>query len=164
VTPGRTGQRWSGCAAALLIVATAPGATTSQEPAPAPVQTLCVLDFQRLGDDPRSDWLQRGLADLMIANLSSLSPYLVIERRHLRDILREHGLAASGLVDVGTAVQRARLAKAQVLLLGSFARQGDLLAIQARLIRVGEIAGKKALQQAAEVLGDRVIQALVSGR
>jgi hypothetical protein len=100
----------------------------------------------------------------MIANLSSLSPYLVIERRHLRDILREHGLAASGLVDVGTAVQRARLAKAQVLLLGSFARQGDLLAIQARLIRVGEIAGKKALQQAAEVLGDRVIQALVSGR
>jgi tetratricopeptide (TPR) repeat protein len=111
---------------------------TSTAPNPAPVQTLCILDFHRLGDDARADWLEQGLADMMINTMHSLSPYLVIERKHLKDILREHGLAQSGLVDIGTAVRQAQLAKAQLLLQGSFARQGDELTIQVRLIRVSD--------------------------
>jgi hypothetical protein len=63
-----------------------------------------VLDFQRLGNDSRSDWLEQGLADLMIETMSSISPYLVIERRHLREILEEQRLAATGLVDADRAV------------------------------------------------------------
>jgi tetratricopeptide (TPR) repeat protein len=101
-----------------------------------PLQTLCVLDFQRLGDDARSDWLQQGLADLMIGTMASASPYLVVERRHLREMLAEQGLAMSGLVDIKTAVRGARIASAQLLVQGSFARHGDLLTIQVRLIRV----------------------------
>lgn len=107
---------------------------------PPPVQTLCILNFNRLGDDASTDWLQRGLADMMISSMNRLSPFQVIERAHLRDLLREHGLATSGLLDTDTdtAIQQARLAKAQLLLLGSFARQQDQLTIQVRLLRISD--------------------------
>jgi TolB-like protein len=101
-------------------------------------ETLAVLDFQRLGDDASADWLEQGLADMMIGVLQSDSPYLVIERKHLREILQEHGLQQSGLVDIDSAVGRARLTKAQLLLLGSFARQGDILTVQVRLVRIAD--------------------------
>jgi TolB-like protein len=118
---------------ALLTAGLAAAAPNS-----APVQTLCILDFHRLGDDARADWLEQGLADMMINTMHSLSPYLVIERKHLKEILREHGLTRSGLVDTETAVRQAQVAKAQLLLQGSFARQGDELTIQVRLIRVSD--------------------------
>jgi TolB-like protein len=118
----------------ILLAAVQPSAAQT----PAPIQTLCVLDFQRLGDDSRSDWLEQGLADLMIGTMSSTSPYLVIERRHLREILQEQRLAASGLIDIGTAVRGARLARAELILQGSFVRHGDRLTIQVRLIRVSD--------------------------
>ena len=107
-------------------------------PEPPTAETLCILDFNRLGDDASVDWLQRGLADMMISTMNRLSPYQVVEREHLRDILREHGLAASGLMDMDTAFRQARLAKAQLLLMGSFARQQDRLTIQVRVIRIAD--------------------------
>jgi TolB-like protein len=119
---------------AALVILCAPALSPAQ--GAAPLQTLCVLDFQRLGDDARSDWLQQGLADLMIGTMASVSPYLVIERTHLREMLAEQGLASSGLLDVETAVRGAGLARAQSILQGSFARHGDRLTIQARLVRV----------------------------
>ena len=119
-------------AASLLVCATPAAAA---EP---PAQTLCVLDFNRLGDDAGMDWLQEGLADMIIGAMNGLGPYQVIERQYLKEILREHGLAAHGLVDRDTAIRQARLAKAQLLLLGGFAGQGDRLTIQVRLIRISD--------------------------
>jgi TolB-like protein len=105
---------------------------------PSPGQTLCVLDFNRLGDDGTMDWLQQGLADMMIGTLNRLTQYRVVERKYLREILREHGLATSGLVDMSTAVRGARLARAQLLLLGNFVRQEDRLTVRVRLIRLAD--------------------------
>jgi tetratricopeptide (TPR) repeat protein len=119
----------------LVLLVAWPGTAVAQPPSP---QTLCILDFNRLGDDASVDWLERGLADMMIGTMNRIGPYRVVERQHLRDILREHGLASSGLVDMDTAVRRARLAKAELLLLGSFARQQDQLTIQVRLMRVAD--------------------------
>ncbi len=121
----------------VLVVLVAIGLASAAND-PVPVQTLCILDFHRLGDDARADWLEQGLADMMIRTMDSLSPYLVIERKHLREILREHGLAGSGIVDVTTAVRQAQLVKAELLLLGSFALEGDQLTIQVRLVRVSD--------------------------
>ena len=73
----RLGLLSAGALAVLLVVGLAPAANDA-----APVQTLCILDFQRLGNDSRADWLEQGLADLMIRTMDSLSPYLVIERKH----------------------------------------------------------------------------------
>ena len=75
---------------------------------------------------------------MIIGAMNGLGPYQVIERQYLKEILREHGLAAHGLMDRDTAIRQARLAKAQLLLLGSFAGQGDRLTIQVRLIRISD--------------------------
>ena len=136
--PSRRSRRGTSGAAATLLAVLLSGSISTTQPMPAVVETLCVLDFQRLGDDADTDWLEQGLADMMISVLQSDSPYLVIERRHLREILQEHGLAQSGLVDLDSAVRRARLTKAQLLLLGSFARQGDIVTVQVRLVRVAD--------------------------
>jgi curli biogenesis system outer membrane secretion channel CsgG len=106
----------------LPHLAMAQGATTAASPARHALQTLCILDFNRLGDDAGEDWLQRGLADMMISTMNRLGPYHAIEREHLKELLREHRLAASGLVDVDAAIRQGRLARAELLLLGSFAR------------------------------------------
>jgi hypothetical protein len=127
---------WSLVAVSTALLAIG-SAATAQQP-DVPVQTLCVLDFHRLGDDARADWLEQGLADLMIGTMHSASPYLVVERRHLKQILDEHGLAQKGLLDIQTAVRGASLAKAQLLLQGSFGWKGDDLSIQVRLIRVSD--------------------------
>ena len=136
------GDRVVRCVAFLLMLAAGvPSAAQNS----VPIQTLCILDFQRLGDDARSDWLSQGLADMLIDTMNSTNHYLVVERKHLKAMLREHDLAASGPVDTGTAVRQARLAKADLLIQGSFARQGDDLIVQLRMIRVSD---QKVLGQA----------------
>jgi len=126
----------------VALLALCPGPASAQADPPggaaSSAQSLCILDFERLGDDASLDWLRQGLADMMIGTMNRLGPYRVIERHRLREILQEHGLAASGLVDIQTAVRRAGLARAQLLLLGSFARQEDRLSVQVRLIRVAD--------------------------
>ena len=55
--------------AVSLLVCFTP--TAAAEP---PAQTLCVLDFNRLGDDASMDWLQEGLADMIIGTMNGLGP------------------------------------------------------------------------------------------
>ena len=98
-------------------------------------ETLCILDFHRLGNDARMDWLKRGLSDMMITTMNRLSPYTLLNREDLNEILKEHNLISTGFIDEETAIQQARLAKAQYLLLGNFTIQKEVI-IQARLIRV----------------------------
>ena len=111
-------------------------AAAARAPRSAPAQTLCILDFNRLGDDESTDWLRRGLADMMITTMNRLGPFQVVDRRHLKELLREHGLATSGAVDVDTGVQQAQLAGAQILLLGNFVHEEGATTVQVRLIRV----------------------------
>lgn len=99
-------------------------------------EILCILDFNRLGNDASMDWLKRGLSDMMITAMNRLSPYEIIDREHLKETLKEHGLVSSGLVDTELGIKQARLAKAQLLLLGNFARQQEKVTIRVRLIRI----------------------------
>lgn len=101
-------------------------------------ETLCVLDFNRLGDDQSMDWLKRGLSDMMIHLMHRLSPYQLINRQDLTAILKEHQLAESGLAEMEKALTQARLAQARYLLLGNFVIQEKRLTIQVRMIDVND--------------------------
>ncbi len=104
------------------------------------VQRLCVLDLNRLGDGDGLDWLQRGLADLLIVTLAERSEFEVLEREHLHAVLEEHELIVRGIVDPDTAARQARILRADVLLAGSFALLEGRLLVQTRLIRVSDQA------------------------
>ena len=103
-----------------------------------PGQTLCILDFNRLGDEDSMDWLRRGLADMMITTMNRVSLFQIVDRTRLMEILQTHGAGTSGPVDVDTEFRQARLVKAQFLLVGNYALRSGVIAIQTRLIRVAD--------------------------
>jgi TolB-like protein len=141
-------------AAALGLILSIAGPATGWGESPPPA--LCVLDFLSLDEKGELSWLEAGLADLMIRTLGRSGSHRVLERRRLREILREHALEAQGITE-GEAVRRARLARADLVLLGSFARSGDELGVQARLIRLSD----QRVVAAARWTGspDRVLEA-----
>ena len=105
---------------------------------PAYAETLCILDFNRLGDDDSADWLRRGLSDMMITVMSRAGAYEVVDRAHLVATLREHGLLETGLVDEASALKQAQLVKAQLLLMGQFVRKDKEVSIQIRLLSLSD--------------------------
>ena len=110
--------------------------TLGQVQAKSSEQTLCILDFNRLGDDSSFDWLKQGLSDMMITTMSRAGRYQIIDRKHLQEVLREHKLAQGGFLNTEEAINRAQIAGAGMLLLGNFARQDSSITIQVRLLHL----------------------------
>lgn len=102
-----------------------------------PDSTLAVLYFENLGDNPDLDPIQKGLADMMITDLSKVKKLRVIERTRMQKLLEEMGLGMTGLVDERTAPRVGKLLGAARLVKGSFVELGgDQLRINANLIPV----------------------------
>jgi len=123
-----------------LLISFAVLAVLCATPATAHAQadSLCILDFNRLGDDSSMDWLTPGLADMMITTMNRMSPYRVLNREHLREILQEHRLRSSGLTNLESALQQAQIVKAELLLMGSFAVKKERLIVQVRLLQISD--------------------------
>ncbi len=96
--------------------------------------TIGVLYFQNATGDKDLDPLQKGLAIMLISDLSSLEGYQVVERPRLQALLEELKLHASGLVDPQTMVRLRRLLQANWLIGGDFTGSRDLLRIQGRKV------------------------------
>jgi len=131
-------SRWRGIAAlAALAWATAvPGAET-----PAGEdgrRTIAVMYFQNnamLGKEAMAP-LEKGLADMLITELSKIEALKVVERAQLQSLIREMKIGQTGVVDESTAQQMGKLLGAESLLLGSFATDpaGKKMRIDARIV------------------------------
>ena len=120
-------------------VAQAPGATPS---AAAPtVQTLAVLNFDNNTGRADYDPMGRGIAAMMITDLSASPDLKVVEREKMQDVLNEQNMQHSALFDSTTAVRAGRLLGAQYIATGSLAASSPQIRIDMRVIRVetGEI-------------------------
>ncbi|MEJ2636284.1 MAG: tetratricopeptide repeat protein [Calditrichia bacterium] len=82
--------------------------------------SIAVLYFQNLGRATRLDPLQKGLADMMITDLSQVKQLSVVERVKLQKLLDEMGLGMSGLVDETTAPRMGKLLGAGKLVKGTY--------------------------------------------
>jgi len=114
----------------LFIVAGA-GAQAAPDQAPAAV---AVMDFDNRSPSGQWPWLGRGLADMIVTDLSASGRLVILEREKLNDILRELDLGATGLVDPATASHVGRLARVDWVLYGSFLKKADALKIEAHLL------------------------------
>jgi TolB-like protein len=83
-------------------------------------QTVAVTPFRNLGD-ARFDSLGKGMASMLITDLSQVPALQVIERVKLQVLMDEMALGASGLVDPRSATRMGRLLKASHLTTGSLA-------------------------------------------
>jgi TolB-like protein len=97
---------------------------------------VAIIYFENSSDDPSLNKLKKGLADMMITDLSNINMLNIVERDRLEAILKEQKLSKSSQVDPATAAKVGKLLGAQVILTGGYFEMMGSLRIDARFIDV----------------------------
>lgn len=114
-------------------------------------QTIAVLDFTNnsLLNKAEFESLSKGLAEMLISELSQVPALEVVERQKLNALLAEMQLAQTGLISETSTAKIGQLLGAQYLVLGSFmAVPGNKIRIDARSVHVE--TGKTLLAEKSE--------------
>lgn len=90
------------------------------ETASVPANTVAVLYFENKGTQRNLDPLQKGIAEMLITDLSKVKSLRVIERIRMQKMMEELKFGQSGLVDDKSAPRMGKLLGANRLLKGSF--------------------------------------------
>ncbi len=112
--------------------ATAPAAEATTPEGP----TVAVLYFDYAGDSEEMAVLRKGLAQMLVSDLSGLAGIRVVERERLEEVLAELELQESRKVDQRTAAKIGKLLGAKYLVLGSYFELLGTLRADARVVEV----------------------------
>lgn len=107
-----------------------------------PANTVAILYFENKGQKAEFNPLQKGLAEMIITDLSKVRSLKVVERIRLQKLVEEMNLAETDLVDQKTAPRLGKLLGAYRLIKGSFFElKGDKMNIDAFVTqtRTGEL-------------------------
>ncbi len=85
-----------------------------------PENTLAVTYFKNTGANRDFDPLQKGLADMLITDLSKVKALKVVERIKMQKLMEEIGLGMTGIVEESSAPRFGKLLGASRLINGSF--------------------------------------------
>jgi TolB-like protein len=102
-------------------------------------RTVAVLYFDNnsLMKKDEMEPLSKGLADMLITELSKIEQFQVVERANLQQILEEMKLGQSGAIEGSKAQEVGKMLGAENLILGSYMLMLDgKLRIDARLVEV----------------------------
>jgi len=105
-------------------------------PAQASPHTLAVAYFDNNSGDAQYDPLRKGLADMLITDLFTLSSLKVVEREKLNAVVDELKLGQTKLVDKTTAVKMGKLLSAEYVLTGGLTVSKQTLRLDARVFKV----------------------------
>lgn len=104
-----------------------------------PDNTVAVLYFKNMGTQQDLDPLQKGIAEMLITDLSKVRSLKLIERLRVQKLLEEMGLGMTGFVDDATAPRVGRLLGASRLVNGTYIDLTDLgLRMDAGLLQIKE--------------------------
>jgi TolB-like protein len=99
--------------------------------------TIAVLYFDNnsVVDKDKVEPLKKGLADMLITNLTKVQAFRVVERERLNDIMIELKLNQTDAIDQTTAQKVGKLLGAQTLLLGSYVNfYGGKMRVDLRIV------------------------------
>lgn len=94
--------------------------------------TIAVVDFTDLNGSVTE--LGRFLAEELSSALAEAGGLRVIDRIHLRSLLQEHKLAATGVIDPATARKLGEIAGVQALVTGTITEFGDSVRLTAKVL------------------------------
>jgi len=135
----------------------------------ATAPTVAVSYFENVDGQKELDPLSKGIADMLITDLTKLSSLKVVEREKLEELLSEIEINKSAYFDKKTAQKLGSGLGAEFILTGSFFMHNGEMRIDTRLLRVetGEVlladyvSGKKAEFFALQKkLTDKIIKSL----
>jgi TolB-like protein len=101
--------------------------------------TLAVLDFENnsLINAQEYSSLSKGLADILISELSRISSIKVVERRYLKALIDKIKLSQAGIISENASIQVGKLVGAQNLVFGGFIVMPDRkIRIDIRIVEV----------------------------
>ena len=99
-------------------------------------QTVAVLYFDYTGKDPELFALKKGLASMMLSELSSVQEVRFVERERIQAIMDELKLSSSKAVDKKTAARIGKVLGARYLVMGTYFTLLGQMRIDARLVEV----------------------------
>ncbi len=104
-------------------------------------KSIAVLYFDNTSGIADLEPLRKGLADMLITDLSKIKALKIIEREKLEELLKEIELSLSGIVDENSVKEIGKQLGAEFLLMGSYILFEDMMRIDTRLVNVetGEI-------------------------
>lgn len=97
---------------------------------------IAIIYFDNSGGEPSMDKLKKGLADMLITDLSNINMLDIVERDKLEAILKEQKLSNSKDFDPTTAAKVGKLLGAEIILTGGYFDMMGSLRIDARFIDV----------------------------
>jgi TolB-like protein len=114
---------------------------------------VAILNFKNTSAQERATQFQPweyGIATMLTTDLETIGIFNIVERERLKDIMQEHKLQSSDLVDRNTAVAIGKLTAARYILTGSFAEMQGELRIGVQIFSV-----EKGMQLgAASIIGE----------
>lgn len=106
---------------------------------PPDPNTVAVFPFRYTGQDTTLRPLERGLAALVVSDLSHVRRLRLVERERLQALLDEMKLAASGRVDPATGARSGHLVGAGQVVQGQFQdAPGANIRLDATMVRAGD--------------------------
>jgi TolB-like protein len=116
----------------LVAVCLGSGPAAAGDPPP----TVAIVYFDYTGKTAELEVLRKGLAQMLISDLSGTDTIRVVERDRIEDILGELKLQSSAKIDPQSAVKLGKLLGARYLVLGGYFDLQDVLRVDARIVEV----------------------------
>jgi TolB-like protein len=117
---------------ALALLAAVAGSARAADRRP----TVAVLYFDYAGKDEEMALLRKGLAQMLISDLSAIDSIRLVERDRLEEVLAELELGRSGKIDPATAARVGKLLGARYMVLGGYFELRGALRVDARVVEV----------------------------
>ncbi len=114
---------------------------------PSGKKAVAVLNFDNLSGDPDLDWLGAGLADMFTTDFSRSKHLTAINREQVHLLLERNDLKPGDKIPFELGLEVARDSHADAIVLGTFARFGEKVRIDVRLIdaRTGQSLQSESL-------------------
>lgn len=98
---------------------------------------VTVVDFYNLSQDTRWGWLSRGMADMLITDLSAVDRFRIVDREGLQKYLDEIELQGNGMFSDQTLVDVGKLAGVDKIIFGTYQIDRDeSLVVQATIVDI----------------------------
>lgn len=128
--------------------------------------TVAVLYFNNKTGWSKLDLLQKGIALMLITDLSNVKKFKVVERARVQALVKESGLGELGLIESGTASRVGRLLGAGYLVGGDILKPGinefqlksDLLKVSAKGIAGQSTSEGKLLEELFQMEKDLLFE------
>ena len=94
---------------------------------------MTVMFFDNQSHSADLDWLREGLPDMLIAGLSRSQKLNVLSRQQLSLLFQRSGSKQTDKLQWDEALELARKSRAEVMVLGNFARIGEKVRIDVQI-------------------------------